>query len=207
MEKKKSGNVISALKCPGNRGISLDPSEFPNSLNSHFVSVGPKLASRIPNSRTHFSEYLPKRSNAGSFVFQPVIPTEIELEILSTPSNKALGLYSCPIRIMKCASKIISRPLCKLINFSIANGIYPSKLKHAKVIPIYKSEDETDPGNYRPILLLSIFNKILEKLMYHRLKLFLDKHETLYHSQYGFRERRSTEHALIDLVNQMQSNF
>ena len=62
------------------------------------------------------------------------------------------------------------------MNKSIERDIYPSKLKVAKVVPVYKNEDELDPNNYRPISLLSIFNRIFEKLMYNRLKSFLDEH-------------------------------
>jgi hypothetical protein len=58
---------------------------------------------------------------------------------------------------------MLSKPLSDLINKSVENGIYPSKLKHAKIIPIYKKGDETDPTNYRPISLLSVFNRIFEK--------------------------------------------
>ena len=65
----------------------------------------------------------------------------------------------------------------------------------------------TDPNNYRPISLLSVFNRIIEKLIYRQLKSFLEDCNIFYNSQYGFRERRSTEHALIDIVNQIQSNF
>jgi hypothetical protein len=54
------------------------------------------------------------------------------------------------------------------MNKSVECGQYPAKLKHSKVIPIYKKDDETDPSNYRPISLLSFFNKIFEKLMYNR---------------------------------------
>ena len=112
----------------------------------------------------HFSTFLPKQKDAGSFVFKPVsTPIEIEAEILSIPLNKAYGLYSCPTRILKCASNIISSPLCKVINNSTETGAYPSKLKHAKVVPVFKGEDKTDPSNYHPIFLLSIFNRIFEK--------------------------------------------
>ena len=62
-------------------------------------------------------------------------------------------------------------------------GVFPSKLKQAKVIPVYESGDETEPGNYRPISLLSIFNRICEKLMYRQLKNFLDKNDILFKSQ------------------------
>ena len=205
--KRNNANSITALKRPGNGGLSHHTSELPNILNNHFASVGPNLAAKIPQSQTHFSSYLPKSSTLGSFAFQPVTPSEVELEILSTPHNKAYGLFSCPTRMLKCASKVISKPLCKIINDSITSGVFPSRLKHAKVIPIYKNEDVTDPNNYRPISLLSVFNRIIEKLIYRQLKSFLEDRNMLYHSQYGFRERRSTEHALIDIVNQIQTNF
>ena len=175
--------------------------------NNHFASVGPNLAAKIPQSQTHFSSYLPKSSTLGSFAFQPVTLSEVELEILSTPHKKGYGLFCCPIRMLKCASKIISKPLCKIINDSITSGVFPSRLKHAKVIPINKNEDVTDPNNYRPISLLSVFNRSIEKLIYRQLKSFLEDRNMLYHSQYDFRERRSTEHALIDIVNQIQTNF
>ena len=90
---------------------------------------------------------------------------------------------------------------------SVSQGQYPSKLKHAKVIPIYKGEDKSDPGNYRPISLLSNFNRIFEKVMFKRLKAFLDKYEVLYRSQYGFRDKHSAQHAILDIVNNLQSNF
>ena len=86
---------------------------------------------------------------------------------------------------------------------SVQKGVFPSKLKEAKVIPVYKSDDETEPGNYRPISLLSVFNRLFEKLMYHRLKSFLDINNVLFKVQYGFLEKHST----LDTVNIIQNNM
>ena len=61
-------------------------------------------------------------------------------------------------------------------------------LKIAKVIPVFKGENPTDPNNYRPISLLSIFDKLLEKVMYSRVNEFLTKHKILYKYQFGFRK-------------------
>ena len=76
-----------------------------------------------------------------------------------------------------------------LINKSIEIGAYLSKLKHAKIVPVYKGEDNTDPSNYRPISLLSVFNRIFEKTMYRRLMAYLEINGILCDSQYGFREK------------------
>lgn len=65
-----------------------------------------------------------------------------------------------PTRILRSAKYVISQPLSIIINKSLEYGTYPSKLKLAEVIPIYKNDDESDPSNYRPISLLSVFNHI-----------------------------------------------
>ena len=102
---------------------------------------------------------------------------------------------------------IISAPtLATLINNSVQRGIFPSKLKHAKIIPIFKDGDEAKPGNYRPISLLLVFNRLFRKIMFNRLKSFFSKHCLFYESQYGFRKQRSTEHAILDIVNKIQLN-
>ena len=71
---------------------------------------------------------------------------------------------------------------------------------------MYKGEDETLPENYRPISLLSIYNRLFEKLLYRRLIKFIDKNDNLYDLQYGFRNKHSTQHAILDIVNTIHSN-
>ena len=175
--KRKDIKHITSLKRPGNDQISYNPSELPDIMNNYFSSIGHSLASKMPHSKNKFLAYLLKSRNADSFFFNPVTQTEIESEIMNTPLNKAHGLYSFPTRILRSARHILSHPLSALINMSVEQGIYPSKLKLAKVIPIYKRNDESDQSNYRPISLLSVFNRIFEKMMYNRLKAFLEKRQ------------------------------
>ena len=123
------------------------------------------------------------------------------------PYNKALGLYSTPVKLLKLAKSVISIPLTEIFNQSVLTGVYPAKLKYAKVIPVYKGEDETLPENYRPISLLSIYNRLFEKILYRRLIKFIDKNDILYDLQYGFRNKHSTQHAILDIVNTIHSNM
>jgi retron-type reverse transcriptase len=111
------------------------------------------------------------------------------------------------LRIIKSAKHILSKPLADIFNRSIETGIYPNKLKIAKIIPIYKTEDEIEPNNYRPISLLSVFNNIFEKTMYKSLDKYLNMKNILCPSQYGFRQQHSTQHAILDIVNKMQTNM
>ena len=79
--------------------------------------------------------------------------------------------------------------------------IVPTKLKIAKVIPLYKTKDPALFCNYRKISLLPVFLKILEWLMYNRLYNFLTEHSILSMNQLGFRKKYSTFLALMDLVD------
>jgi len=73
------------------------------------------------------------------------------------------------------------------------------------VVPVFKSGDATLPSNYRPISLLSVFDKLLEKLMVTRLCRFLEMNNILYDYQFGFRKHHSTTLALIDVVEDIIS--
>ena len=66
------------------------------------------------------------------------------------------------------------------MNMSVQTGVYPSKLKHAKVSPVYKTGDRTEPGNYRPISLLSVFNRLFKRLMHKGLTSFIEKKNTFF---------------------------
>ena len=151
------------------------------------------MAAKLPHSERHFSEFLVNS------------PVESEISLLSL--NKSRGVYSCPVNILKVAKSFVSQPLMEIMNTSILEGTFPKKLKLAKVVPVFKSGEDIDPNNYRPISLLSIFNRIFERLMYKRLKSFFEINGLFYESQYGFREKDSTQHGLIDIVNRIQNNM
>ena len=206
--KQKNRKQISALKDARKQGVVVnDPKELPNVMNNHFATIGKNLANKVPFSNTSPLSYLDDVSVCESFFFRPVSAIEIEDEIDSLSSGKAYGLYSVPIRILKSAKSALSVPLAQLINRSFTEGKYPTKLKISKITAIYKSDDDKDPANYRPISLLSVFNRIFEKLVYKRLVNFIEKEDLLYNGQYGFRALHSTEHAIQDILNTIQSNM
>ena len=202
---RKKIKKIPALKDAKSGLLIHDPKKLPSILNKHFASCGATLAAKLPHSERHFSEFLAYRPK--TFYFLPVTPGEVESEISLLPLGKSHGVYSCPVSFLKVSKCFISQPLTDIMNTSILEGTFPKKLKLAKVVPVFKNGDDTDPNNYRPISLLSIFNRIFERLMYKRLKSFFEINGLFYESQYGFREKHSTQHALIDIVNRIQNNM
>lgn len=205
--KKYSKKSLNCLKDPYTGQKEYNESKLCNIMNTHFTSIGSNLASKIPHSEKHFSDYLKHIDQRNSFFFNPVTKYEIEDEILALKTRKAHGLYSCPIDLLKASRHLISEHLAFILNTSVTTGMYPSKLKLTKVIPVFKSEDDSDPNNYRPIALLSVFNKIFEKLMSKRLINFINENHLLNEFQYGFREKHSTQHAILDIINKIQSNI
>ena len=91
-----------------------------------------------------------------------------------------------------------------LVNQSLSTGIFPEKLKIAKIIPIYKKNEDDDMNNYRPVSLLPIFSKIFEKVVQNQLYNYLNNNNLLFDSQHGFRKNFSTETAVIELVDYLK---
>ena len=83
-------------------------------------------------------------------------------------------------------------------------GLFPSVLKTAKLVPVFKKDSKLNYSNYRPISLLSNIEKILEKFTYKRLHIFLDYKNIIYDLQFGFRQQYFTSHALITITENIR---
>ena len=99
---------------------------------------------------------------------------EINSVISSLPSSAA-GYDEIPASIMKQLGNYYAEPLTHLINQSISQGLFPEEMKLAKILPIYKSEDEQLVNNYRPISILPFFSKVFEKIISKYIIEFMDK--------------------------------
>ena len=86
---------------------------------------------------------------------------------------------------------------------SLLCGIFPSELKIAKVVPIYKSGDIVKFTKYRPVSVLPVLSRVLERLVYNRLLKFIDKYKILYLYQFGFRQKHSTFIALSSFIDKV----
>ena len=101
----------------------------------------------------------------------------------------------------------MSKLLLRIFRLSLEEGIFPDDLKTVKVTPLFKAGNENDFGNYQPISVLSCFSKIFEKIMYKRLFNHLSEHNLLYQKQFGFQQGHSTEHAIMQLIDQINDKF
>ena len=119
--------------------------------------------------------------------------------IQALKNGKSSGPSSIPIKLLKILEPHISVDVTILINESFESGIFPDKLKIAKVIPVFKKRLTSKNPNYGPISRLSVFGKLVEKIMHKRLYRFLKILQALFCMQFCFRSGHSTDHALISL--------
>ena len=101
----------------------------------------------------------------------------------------------------------VKKPLFQISKNSLKNGIVPENTKIAQISPTFKSGKKELLKNYRPISVLPCFSKMLERIMYNRLYEYLNQNNILYNKQFMFRGGHSTDHPLIDLVDNIYNLF
>ena len=182
-----------------------DPLKISTYFKQNFVSMGPNIDNKISKGKFHYSHYLSNVRINKSFFLTPATPKEVYNIILSLDLNKSVGPNSLPIFILKICNEFFSHYLSKIINTAFTTGIFPNLCKLAKVIPIFKKDDPLICNNYRPISLLPVFSKIVEKIIYTRMYEFLESNKLIYKRQFGFRSNHSTSHALISITESIKS--
>ena len=171
------------------------------SISNEFANFFSNIARKLDNDLGPSSEspYSYIRQNSHTFFCFPVTTTECETLIFGS-KNSGVDRDHIPVQFIKSLRNLISAPLTKLINTSLSSGIFPTSLKLARIVPVFKSNDRENVSNYRPIATLSFFSKIYEKIMTNRLISFFNKYSLFSPTQFGFLKNRSTQDAILDLT-------
>ena len=183
----------------------FDQGKIANCFNKFFVDIGPKLASMVSESQTKLDQYLNLHQTLMGEANLSDDETKETLRSLK-PNNSPEynNIYS---NMVNETSDIFFTPLKYILNLLLQQGIFPENLNIAKVSPIYKKDEEFLLTNYRPISVVPCFSKLLERIMYNQLFNYLSENSILYEKQFGFQTSRSTEHAILLLVNQLYQSF
>ena len=168
-------------------------------FNSFFTNVGPILASKIKNTDQNVLRYL-KQSDTN-FKITHVDQMELKCAFDKLKVNKAPGFDDYNARVIKNLYDTIKVPLLHIINLSFKTGIFPENMKIAKVLPLFKSGERSKMDNYRPISLLPLFSKILERIMHTRLYKHFESNKLFYGKQFGFRKNCGVDFGLMEVVD------
>ena len=125
--------------------------------------------------------------NHSMFLY-PIKNDEIITAVVNLSNSKAIGTDDLMPLIIKQNASLICKQFVHIYNLSFNQGIYPKLLKNAIVIPIFKGGSRDDLSNYRPISILTIFSKLIEKLFLNRLISFVEKHNILHSNQFDFKK-------------------
>lgn len=203
--KNKADNDIKKLIC--NDKEVTDAKDIANVFVDFFSNIGLNLAKKtnvdkINKSRT--SELV--ENNCKSIFFRPTDANEI-FKTIKNLKDKAGGLDEINSKVLKISAHCISKPLEHIFNLCLTEGIWPSSLKTAVIVPIYKNGDYYEPSNYRPISLISNLAKVLEKLIHFRLTDFITECNIINERQFGFLKNKSTSDAHADLIQNIYDNL
>ena len=182
-----------------------DNKNIAESFNDYFSTVAANILSKQKfEGNKSFDEYL-SNPTPQSITFYDCDSLEVQCLISEMKLHKAYGPNSIPIEILKLLKNNIAVQLSSIFNISLRTGIHPEILKTSNTIPIFKNKgSKLDVNNYRPISLLSNINKLLERIVYTRVYAFLEKHKSLYKHQYGFRSTHSTNHAIVNITENIK---
>ena len=186
-----------------NNQLITDDKEISEQFNKYFSEIGTSLSRNIPRVDKHFSDYL--KGNFENSIYLKEITTGEIVKIVNNLKNGSPGLDDISANPIKCVINDIIVPLQHICTLSLSQGCFPDILKSAKTIPLFKSGEKALFNNYRPISLLPLFSKILERIMYDRVYDFLVKYGILYLFQFGFRKSHSTYMALLCMLDKLYS--
>ena len=190
----KNSGTIKIAQLNVNGRVIDNPKQIVNEVNDFFVNVGPITEKEVPKVPNLSPELFLKNRNQFNFIIAHISNEEV------------IKSSSITLKLLHIVADLIVFPLCHIINMSFSKGIFPEKLKIVKVIPIHKGGSTQDINNFTPISLLSIFDKIIEKIMHRRLY-DLEHHSILFENQFGFRKNNSTAYALMEITEKIKESI
>ena len=185
--------------------IVTSPGGLSSCMNKFFLDKVKRLRNSIP--LVHSDPLLKMKeameNRTCSFSLQEISVEDVIKVISSLKNSSATGTDYIDTRTIKLSAELIAPALAHVINLSISSGIFPSVWKHAKVIPLLKSPniDPLQPKSYRPVALLPVLSKVLEKVVFKQLVEYLEENNLIHPNLHGSRSGHSTATALIQLYD------
>ena len=182
--------------------LTTDVSVTAESLNTHFSSVARVTdPERIKNVIDRYKS-LP-RPDREAFHFSHVYPKDI-INAVRNIKSKAKGPDNISITLIQKCIYTTLPSILHIFNFSLQSGVFPTQWKMAHVKPIPKTSKPASCSDFRPISLLCVLSKILEKIVNDQLQAYLSTHNILSTFQSGFRKGHNTTTSLVKVTDDIR---
>ena len=183
-----------------------NPLELAECFNNHFIEIGKQLADKLPASNVHFESFMTQKQESNiQFHFEEVL--EDEVFSIINQLNTATGYDKISVKLLKENLLTLTPVLTFLINLAISTSTFPDCLKTARVTALHKKGSKLDLTNYRPISILPVLSKVLEKVMARQIRVYMEDFNFFVENQYGFREKRNTTSAINVLLEKLYNNL
>ena len=160
-------------------------------LNDHFSST-------VTHPTDCVTQSIQQADMADAFQMVPVSTSDVISLLHGIKLGSAAGHDGITGRTLKTYAVSLAPSLTVLLNASISQSVFPEEWKKANVVPIWKSKgSKSDPSNYRPISIIPVMGKILEKIVVKQLNTHCNDHNIIPVEQFGFREKSSVELTLL----------
>ena len=176
-------------------GNNIDIEKTSEYINEFFINIGPKLASKIDETWEYFDK--PEENTINNFKINRGM---VHLYITEIDITKSSGVENISSRCLKDALLSLNAQICHIFDLSIKLGIFPDQWKIATVVPLFKGGMKENVSNYRPVSLLPVPGKILEKLIHNQIMSFFIENNSLCEHQSGFRPNHSTIDSIANLT-------
>ena len=167
--------------------IQFEALENANTFKRFYSELAGGLQEKLPRalnkftSQTTKNHYAKTSCNASNdFKFSNVSEEDVKKILLSLDTSKTAGIDQIPATFLRDGAEVLALPLENIMNLSIKLSTFPEECKIAKLKPIFKKSARTDPKNYRPISLLQLVSRIIEKSIHFQIEDFLNKKKLIY---------------------------
>lgn len=185
-------------------GTEYSGAALADKFNSYFLSCGATSPCQGP--RKELEKYI-SSNTVDSIFLTPCSELEILSFLKSLNRNSAAGDDDIKAVPIIAVADLLCAPLQHICNNALITGIFPEKMKIARVVVLHKGGSLANINNFRPISVLPLFSKVLEHALKIRFNKFLDERQLLVKEQFGFREKKSTEMALLRIKDKICSNI
>ena len=201
----KRTKTTGCVRVKDHKGNILEGEELVNYLGTYYATNGEKLAGAFKGKSQPFN--MNEVKHRANFTFRFVPLTVVEKYIRDIAICKASGITNLSSLLIKDAFKVLSVELTHIINEAIRTSTFPDAWEIGSITPIPKEGDSLDPGNWRPIIILPLPSKLLERALHFQFISHLDNNGYLSENQHGFRAGKSTSTAILDLTRLLTDNY
>ena len=183
--------------------LETSPKSLANIMNNFYIDKIKLIRSSLPVSNSDPLKKLKMmvKNSKSEFSVRPVHPDLIDKVISNLKNSKSSGLDNIDTYILKLIKPSIVPAVTHIVNLSIQTSTFPSKWKYSKIIPLHKKDDPLSPKNYRPVALIPVVSKVLERVIFLQMVKYMERNSLFHPNHHGYRTGHNTCTALIQLYD------